>query len=244
MKQDTDLSFVGYLEAQLAARKCRKGQRTRERLRIATAKVLSERSFNEMRALDITEMAALAEGSFYLYFKNKTEVTVSVIEEFCTEFLGLQGLSQPSMSRFEEIRVANRRWLQVAAANPGLMRCFLQASHEVPELSAVVNQLNRRWHQRIVESVARRSSEGSSVSILAVYLMGGLIDEITRRMIIYPDSEMLAALGAAGVDLDSAADAASVVWHRILYPSLDLEPDMMPSAGWLSKLTKHCARSC
>jgi len=60
----------------------RKGDRTRERFKLATAQVLENVGFHAMRLSDITDAADASEGTFYIYFRDKRDATRTVLQEF------------------------------------------------------------------------------------------------------------------------------------------------------------------
>ncbi|WP_181160060.1 TetR/AcrR family transcriptional regulator [Sandaracinobacter neustonicus] len=227
------LNFCAFLETKLEqAGKIPKRDRTRERLRIAAVRVLDERGYHTMRAIDVTEAAGLAEGSFYVYFKSKLDISVDILQSYFLEFLSLAAASDRGMGRLEAIQAVNRRWLQVAAANPGITRCVLQTSSEVPEIAELVTRFDRVWNERVLAGAERRG--GAEVSLLAVHMLGGMMDEITRRLLVYPDPQLVAKVQDVGADLDAVADAASAVWHRILYPGLPLDAELSDPARALA----------
>ena len=85
------LSFIEHLEQQLRESPPKqKGLRTRQRLKIATAKILARDGYHAMRVSDISARARLAEGSFYVYFKDKTDAALTVLRELQEEFLDLE----------------------------------------------------------------------------------------------------------------------------------------------------------
>jgi streptomycin 6-kinase len=61
-------------------------------------------------------------------------------------------------------------------------------------------------------------------------MLGGMMDELVRRLIIYPDENLLTLLAELGADDDAVADAASLVWLRIFHPREKLAPDLAPPA--------------
>ena len=108
------LNFRAFLEQKLeSSGKIPKRERTRERLRIATIQVLDERGYQAMRAIDVTEAAGLAEGSFYVYFKSKVDITVDILETYFLEFLSLAGASERVFPSSSNWRAA---WRSVAEA--------------------------------------------------------------------------------------------------------------------------------
>jgi TetR/AcrR family transcriptional regulator, transcriptional repressor for nem operon len=234
MKSDqirTD-SFLEHLETRLAAHtKMPKRERTRERLRIATVQVLNEHGYEDMRTLTITERAGLSEGLFYVYFKSKVDITLSILSEFHTEFLALNTLTNSRMSAFQVIQTTNRRWVRVAFANPGIMRCVFQAGNEVPEFAAVMSKINSEWYSRVLHSVQRRRPErANKASMLPLYMLGGMMDELIRKLVVYPDPEFLAVINQSGSDHDAIADAATMIWYRVLYLDNDIPEGMSDKA--------------
>jgi TetR/AcrR family transcriptional regulator, transcriptional repressor for nem operon len=229
------VSFLSFLETQLAEQTgMAKRERTRERLRIATLQVLNERGYEDMRTLTITEKAGLSEGLFYVYFKSKVDITLDLLEEFYTKFvqLDIAGKSQPGP--FAVIQAANRHWLKVAAANPGLMRCIFQAGNEVPEFAALISQVNKAWYSRAFNAVERhRPGVQKAALMLPLYMLGGMMDELARKLVVYPDPELLAVIKSNGSDSDAVADAATMIWYRVLYLDDNIPADVSDLAQQL-----------
>jgi AcrR family transcriptional regulator len=228
-------SFLTYLEKRVAEKTdLPKRARTRERLRIATLQVLDERGYEDMRTLTITEKAGVSEGLFYVYFKSKTDITLDLLREFHLDFLQLERLNQHHATAFQVIQSTNRRWINVAAANPGLMRCIFQAGNEVPEFAALLSEINKQWYDRVLKSVQRRKPRVTAATMMVpLYMLGGMMDELIRKVIVYPDPQFIAAIESSGSDLDAIADAASMIWYRVLYLDDALPDDLSQRAQQL-----------
>lgn len=221
-------SFLLHLETRLNKNAgLPKRERTRERLRIATLHVLNECGYDEMRALTITEKAGLSEGLFYVYFKSKTDITLDLLNEFYSNFVRLDNIGKPPTGPFDAIKTANRRWLYIAAANVGLMRCIFQAGNEVPEFAALISTVNKKWYTLALAAVERhRPVENKNAMLLPLYMLGGMMDELARKLFVYPDPELLAVIRENGADYDAVADAATLIWHRVLFID-DQVPEQM-----------------
>jgi TetR/AcrR family transcriptional regulator, transcriptional repressor for nem operon len=221
-------SFLSFLEQRLAEQQdLPKRERTRQRLRIATLQVLNERGYEDMRTLTITEQAGLSEGLFYVYFKSKVDITLDLLDEFYKDFvrrdLGPNSAAKP----FDVIKTANRHWLHLAVANPGLMRCIFQAGNEVPEFAALISKADKAWYTRAFNAVERhKPSTRKSALMLPVYMLGGMMDELVRKLVVYPDPELLAVIAENGSDYDAVADAATMIWYRVLYPDNAIPEDV------------------
>jgi TetR/AcrR family transcriptional repressor of nem operon len=231
------LSFIEHLERQLRdSPPKQKGLRTRQRIKIATAKVLERDGYHALRVADISAAAKLAEGSFYIYFADKTDATVTVLTELLEEFLALDVHPHIDHEPFEAIRAANRRWIAVCRANAGLVRCILQLGDEDPTIAQLAQRSNRAWYERVAQGSSRRrgSARGAAAALLAAYFLGGLMDELVRKLIVYPDTRFHELLAELKADDEAVADAASIVWLRIFYPGAKPPKNLPPAAAALA----------
>lgn len=230
------LSFIDRLEAKLASDPPRqKGLRTRERLKIACARLLDRAGFHNLKAGDVSSEAGLSEGSFYLYFTDKRDITRTVLDEFQLLFFGLEPGSAADPQRngpFDPVRAANRLWFAYARANAGLLRCLYQFADEDPLFAAEVQRHNMRWHERVMRATLRQTP-GSPLSdvetLLLVSLLGGMMDDLSRRLIVYPDRELIALLESLGADDATLGDVASLIWFRILRPAAPMPEGLQGS---------------
>jgi AcrR family transcriptional regulator len=218
----------------------RKGERTRERIKLAAARVLERCGFHAMRVGDITEAAGSSDGAFYIYFKDKKDVALKVLEEF---LLGMQlvGEAPPGKRRdpFEMIRRANLNWIRTVRANAGLMRSVFQLSDEDPEFGQLVHSSNRAWYRRVAKSVVRNYAGDRvdpSVAFFAASALGAMMDELMRRVVVYPDQEFVRFLGEVAPGDEELATALAVIWFRVLYPERELPTGLGGLAESLSTI--------
>ena len=234
----SSMSFIAFLETRLRqSPPAQKGARTRERLKIATASVLESNGYHAMRVTDITGAARLAEGSFYIYFKDKKEASLEVLSEFLQKFVDLFAPLEAVGTQFESIRHANLRWFAICRANAGLMRCLFQLGDQEDELAQLVHQSTRKWYQRIAHHVQlEREYTNSDTLLFAIYLMGSMMDELVRKMIVFPDQEFLDLLKSWGADDRAVAEATSMIWIRTFDSNAEPPADLAPVAEGLARL--------
>jgi AcrR family transcriptional regulator len=240
------MSFIDRLEWRLANDPPRqKGPRTRERLKIACARLLDRSGFHNLKAGDVSSEAGLSEGSFYLYFTDKRDITHHVLNEFQTLFFGLDPGATADPQRngpFDPVRAANRLWFAYARANAGLLRCLYQVADEDPEFAADVQRHNMRWHERVMRATLRQSP-GSPLSdaetLLLVCLLGGMMDDLSRRLVIYPDRELNALIETLGADDETLSDVASLIWFRILRPAVPMPEGLQGSVERIAAALFH-----
>lgn len=230
-----NFSYITYIEDKLASEPPKqKSQRTRDRLKIATAKMLEQRGYHAMRVTDITQQAEVAEGLFYAYFKDKLEITLQVLTSMVEEFFPQQNMMDDPHSAwtsgdpsYDGLYRANLRWILLCRANAGLMRCVLQVGDQEPEFASLFQRINSAWHRRVVDAILRHRA-GKEPVLMFTLILGGMMDETVRKLIVYPDPELLKLIDDLDGDDELIAHATSLIWLRILYPDAGL-PSNLPS---------------
>lgn len=235
------LSFVDYLERRLEEDPPKKkGLRTRERLKIAAARRLGDGGYHALRVSDVSATAGLAEGSFYLYFKDKADITLEVLTQMLEESFALDAVAATEATPYGAIRASNRHWIALCRANAGLMRCVFQLGDEIAEFTRLPQRVNRIWYERVARSVVRRrESDGVQLdtAMLAVYMLGAMMDELIRKLVVYPDPDFLELVRRLDLEDNDLADAASVLWLRALYPQAEAEEPAGSVAALLAAFT-------
>lgn len=231
------LSYIEHMKLRFAEDPpSRKGLRTQASLQIAAAKVLGQKGYHGLRITDVTQEATVAEGVFYLYFKDKTAITLSVLTGMLDDFFASKMARTGAATAAEAIRNANREWISLCRENAGLMRCVFQLADEEPAFGHLLHQANRQWFGRIAERFTRQGGVGKG-ALFGAYLLGSMMDEIVRKLIVYPDPEFLAVLSELDADDHAVADGATLMWLKVLYakpPRLEgLPPAAEALAAWV-----------
>ncbi len=235
------LDYRKHLESKLKQKgKRRKGDQTRDQLMLAAAHSLSDRGYHDLRVSDICEGAGVAHSTFYLYFKNRTDITIKVLEDFVTVLGQFYTGGAKDTNAFEAIYYANLQWLKSIRNNAGLHRCMLQLSDEVGEFSGFMHHQNSIWYEKVTRSILRRYETTENISAetirIAVYALGSMMDEICRKLVIYPDPTLVALVEEATPSDEALAELLSSIWYKTLYgENLEL-PLSSPHAKSLAAL--------
>lgn len=237
-KTDDSLSFIHFLERSLRTTPPRqKGERTRERLKIATAKMLEAKGYHATRVVDITETAGVAEGSFYVYYSDKKEASLAALSAFFVDFVDLVAPLEAVRAPFDYIRAANRRWLSLCRSNAGLMRCVLQLGDEDKDFSRLVQRTVHQWYAQVAQNLCHdKTSSDPNTTLLAVYFMGSMMDELVRKLIVMQDKEFLKLVASLKMNDNALADAASLIWIRVFDGDAKTPKDLPSSAVKLAQL--------
>jgi TetR/AcrR family fatty acid metabolism transcriptional regulator len=97
----------------------------RERITDAAIAVFAEKGFHSARVADVAREAGVADGTIYLYFRNKEDLLLCIFEEKMGSLLGelAQALSGIECPR-QRVRVFARQHFQQLQANPQLAQVF------------------------------------------------------------------------------------------------------------------------
>ena len=198
----------------------RKGERTRDRLKIAALQVLEERGYLKLRVSDVCKRARVSAAAFYQYFRNKQDVTVEVLTEFLHYNFRIGNGPAVERSFFDSLREANLMWIGSVRANAGLMRCLLQLGDQVPEFKKLNQRLNYEWFAYVTERLLKRYPRlrtDERTVLLAVYALGGMMDELSRKVLVAREENLEAVIEATAPSDEALAEFLSVLWYRALF---------------------------
>jgi AcrR family transcriptional regulator len=219
-----------------------KGERTRERLKKATRRVLARRGYGEMRVTDITRAAGLSQGALYPYFRNKREIALEVLSDLVAETRDAMLSAPRSDDPFDEIHVPTRVYVEILFANAPLVRALLQAADEDEEFARLWQETSHEYLGRVAAAIERKcGSPGVDVStrLLVAYAVNWMVDGFLHGMLGRADPHQEALVRSP----EHLAELLSVLWYRAVYATnpraeclsltrdlldLRLAPDAMP----------------
>jgi len=215
------LNFGEHLENQHVTNPAkRKGDRTRAKLEISTVKALEAKGYHNITIADICKLADVSTATFYLYYENKTEIAVTVLKNFTEHFNATRSQDTDNHTAFSAIYNSNLGWVQLVRANAGLTRCLLQVQDTEIEFSQYFQRISYSWYRYVVKTTSNYlpiDIEESSVLLLATYAMGGMIDEIVRSQLVYPNPHFLSVLDEVAPTDEDLADFLSLLWYRSIF---------------------------
>jgi TetR/AcrR family transcriptional regulator, fatty acid metabolism regulator protein len=189
-------------------------QRTDKRTLITDAaiEVFADKGFHQARIADIARQAGVADGTIYLYFKNKEDLLLSVFEQKMDELLAglgeaLAGLDDPverirCFARFHFERVqAHRRAAEVLQVELRLSNKFMKEyrPEKLWAYLAVFGQIVR-------EGQARGVFRADIDPFIGSWAFFGALDELAMQWVLSRKSERFS--------LDAAADQVAGIFVR------------------------------
>ena len=201
----------------------RKGERTRDRLRLAAVQTLEQRGYLQLRVADICKKAKVSPAVFYLYYPNKEAITVEVLSEFLRHTFRVDEVPvapRPRRALFDSLVAKNLAWIKGIRSNAGLARCLLQLADQVPGFKLLVSESNYHWAALVTERLMRRHPSVTvdrNALLLAVYAVSGMVDDLCSRLLVSRDERIVAVVGAVVPDDEALAEFVSLLWYRALF---------------------------
>src|SRR5690606_7986442 len=131
----------------------KKGDRTRYRLMVATAKLLQDTFFHDLRIVDICKHSGVSQGTFYLYFDDKMSVTTTTLSQFVHHiFQSLKDAGTDQKNLADAIHATTLAYVKQFYLNRGLLRCLMQMTEESAEFEKLYHSLNSSWNKRTAQA--------------------------------------------------------------------------------------------
>lgn len=145
-----------------------RGRRMRARLLAAAREVFERDGFLDARVTDISAAAGVAHGSFYTYFRSKTEVFRALLAGSMDDLYASLGAdpagdaeqADAPSDAVRRIDRANRRFVAMYRENTALMALFEQVTTFDPEVRALRQAARERMVGRVRHSIEKLQAEG------------------------------------------------------------------------------------
>jgi AcrR family transcriptional regulator len=192
-----------------------RAEATRGHLLAAARGVFAERGYHATSVAAITEAAATAHGTFYLYFKNKEDVFSEVMKEVLDE------LYRHSFTPFDELgdrfdpdRNVQRisAFLGVFTADGPLWRALLEAVLDSAVIEAQWLAHRARFQEGVADRIRRFQAAGTMEPFDAdevARALGGMLEWYAFNLVSFASRRPLEPVGPTAVVLNE-------IWARVL----------------------------
>jgi TetR/AcrR family transcriptional repressor of nem operon len=198
----------------------RKGERTRDSLKLAAVEALDRAGYHKLTVAAICKRAGASHAAFYLYFKDKNDITHQVLTEFMDEVIAQARFGDRGATAYDSIYHTNLLWLRTTKANAGLVRCVLQLSDDTQQFKEFREMTDSRWFAHVARGIARRwlgDRMDERTLLLRVYALGSMMDEFIRRMLVSRDPYLQTLVDDAAPTEEALAEFLTTLWYRSLF---------------------------
>jgi TetR/AcrR family transcriptional regulator, fatty acid metabolism regulator protein len=185
----------------------RRSDDKRSRILQAAVKVFARRGYFASRVADVARRAGVADGTIYLYFRNKEDILVSLFDEVMSEHLeGKRRDVEPGSDAPARLRAVAERHLGLLGRNRDLAVVF---QVELRQSTKFMERFTASWLQDyfalIAEIIEQGQREGTLRADLPVKVATkaffGVLDEMVTSWILSRKQYDLVALAGPVVDL-------------------------------------------
>jgi AcrR family transcriptional regulator len=192
------------------ARRRRTPQDARQEILDATSRLIAERPVHEVTVLAIMERTTLSRKSFYVYFRDRSELIIALVQP-------LRAQADASLEHWvgaADPVQAGRAALRAAAAlyrqHGTILRALFWASAEDPDLAAARRELT----EPIIDTALR------VISPIAACRDPRRLRATVRALVTMNQHSMLALpADATDADLDQLVDTLATIWERATLPA-------------------------
>lgn len=210
-----ETSYRKIIADRAAVLKLDKAQRTAMRLRAATAKLLETCRYNDLRVTDIAREAGVAHGTFYTYYKQRSDIVFAILQEYF-DVLGETMRPAVGTDEYSRIRSATGIFIGYYTSNLGLMRCLRALSEQDAQFATLKRQIDSSWFERNIAHLSR-TAIGASMDQddirLMVYALGAMVEEFLYIRYQNPDPNVAKLTETE----DDVANKLARIWFRALY---------------------------
>lgn len=179
----------------------------RQRILAAAAKVFARKGYHGARVSEIARRADVADGTIYLYFRNKDDILVSLFDEVMIDHLrqGRQELAAVKGAP-EKLRTIARRHLGLLGGNRDLAVVFqVELRHSIKFMERFTASWLQDYFALLGEVIEEGQAEGSLRDDLPLKLVTrsffGALDEMVTSWILSRRDYDLSELAGPVVDL-------------------------------------------
>lgn len=177
-----------------------------QRILDAAIAVIAEKGFFQSRVAAIAERAGVADGTIYLYFKNKEQILMAAIDSAFAAFLERARRElAPDVGPGEKLRRLARLHLETLGANRGIAVVFQTELRQSAKFLAQFSRRNLAEYFDLIRAVVREGQRagvfrGEVSDKIATNCFFGALDEMVTSWMLSERDYPLA--GAADVVVD------------------------------------------
>lgn len=156
----------------------------------AAVVVIADNGYHQAQVSKIAKQAGVADGTIYLYFKNKEDILISVFQEKMSLFIeNLQAIIQEDTSPSEKLRLMIENHFKVLSNDTFLSRVTqLELRQSNKDLRHQINSILKEYLDQLdailVEGVETGYFSKEMDIRLARQLIFGTIDEVTTSWVM------------------------------------------------------------
>lgn len=183
----------------------------RARILKAAVKVFSRKGFYNAKVAEIAKNAGVADGTIYLYFKNKDEVLISIFEEEMENFIS-RARKEIAVANdcIEKLKIFIRTHLNFVKKNPQLAQVFQLELRQSNKFIKEYTGSKLKEYLDLIGAIISQGQQDGTIRRdihpgLAKRALFGALDEIATHWVLLKNSKY---------DLEQSAEQIAEIFIR------------------------------
>lgn len=205
-----DLRFADFLAHEAASGK--KRERTEAAIVGAACKILDHTPLSGLTISEICKVAGVANGTFYIYFPDRNALIGKALLRF-VEFVQVKMLRVGRAANGDRIWNTTATYYDLVAGNPGLMKCLMNHSDDLPEATRAFQKLNSEWITAVVASLRRRQimrEIPEDELYRRAFALGAMVDQYLSALLLNRDENLIRLSG----DRETTVNTLAELWKK------------------------------
>jgi AcrR family transcriptional regulator len=177
--------------------------------------MLKRRSFPELTIEHLMARAGLSRPAFYVYFKDRYDLVIQLVEKISTEMFTMIGLwNSGSDDPVEDLHLAFDGVARVCVKYGHIFRAFADAAAQHPKVEKV--------YRRLMDQAISTTAERIKADIKRGKIKPLDADEVARALCLMGERFYIEALGRhPKTEPESVVRTMLTIWGRTLYGSAE-----------------------
>lgn len=190
-----------------------RAMRSREKLKVATRKLLNHSGPDALQVQEIARRAGVAHGLFYRYFRDAEEVLLEVAQDFMDDLNTDTKAIPPSKDLYQLFYEYHLLAVQKFVRNPGVVRCLFQLTHKHPQLDRIWKAGVHEWNLRMAALLQEVNGLPAPTAELLAFALGAMTEGVLLQYFIR-HTEDLEHIVESPEDI---AELIAVLWYRTVF---------------------------
>lgn len=183
---------------------------TREKIILHSQEVFEEKGYKDIRVDDITEKAGVSHGTFYIYFKNKRDLLLLLVNDTKEELFSITEEPWGKGDVLESLRESITGFFYTYKKNWKMIRTWKGAAYLEEEFgdlwNELVNQIIQRIQQNIEVSIQKKAVREVD-PIITAKALAGMIEHYANNILMKDEQ----------LDIEKSANTIADLWYFALY---------------------------
>lgn len=200
-----DVFKIGWRDAKMG------NMETRKKILKAAKEMFLEKGFLKSTIDDITKRSNISHGTFYIYFKNKKQLLMELVELTSSELYKVTESPWGKGDIFHSLHESITGFLQIYQSNLSIIKAWREIADSDEMFMKAWDELFKHITERIEKNIARSIDKGLVDPVynskITAQILSGMVEQMAYNLFI---KEL-------NFDMKETADTLTKIWYNAIY---------------------------